>query len=524
MTRPDDPERTLPHVPPTLPLPRASPSDATTAEPTATASRDATLVESVRASVPGYAIEAELGRGGMGVVYRARQLALGRPVALKMILAGVHASREALQRFQAEAEALARLQHPQIVQVFEAGSHQGLPFLSMELAEGGRLDQKLAAGPMLPREAAKLLLRLTLGVQAAHVKGIIHRDLKPSNILFMADGSPKIADFGLARGESSGQTITGAIMGTPSYMAPEQARGVKGSSTPATDVHALGAILYEMLTGRPPFQGPTVQATLDQVRQQAPVAPRRLQPTIPRDLEAICLKCLEKDSRHRYGSAAELADDLARFLEGRSVSAGRDTFVLRIGRWMQHPRRIDDVAELYLRVGGLGLFLIVAYGAILLLAWGAIFLGELFFGAGIFTALGFRRMAVLGASGAVLVVGPAAAGWFFFWYYRQLKRGRMWALAAAVGGLGIGWLTGCAAATTLLAALPRAVPSLDADMMAAAITLWTWSVFTYSLLCSLPLFYLACAIYALRQHADMFPRAEAGGTILRPSDWSDPSG
>jgi tetratricopeptide (TPR) repeat protein len=293
--------------------------------------------------VPGYEILAELGRGGMGVVYQARHLALDRIVALKMILGGVHADAEALQRLRREAEAVARLQHPGIVQIFEIGEHQGLPFLALEYCAGGSLHRKLAGLPLPPIEAARLTEALARALQAAHDKQILHRDLKPHNVLLTERGEPKITDFGLVKklDGTSGGTQTGAVVGTPSYMSPEQARCQQ--LTAASDVYALGAVLYEMLTGRPPFLGLDVLVIVDQVVRQDPVPPRRLQPSILRDLETICLKCLRKEAGQRYASAAALAEDLRRFQTGEPILARPLGSAERAWRWC---RRNPAVAGL----------------------------------------------------------------------------------------------------------------------------------------------------------------------------------
>jgi tRNA A-37 threonylcarbamoyl transferase component Bud32 len=285
---------------------------------------------------PGYEILGVLGRGGMGIVYKARQVKAGRVVALKMILAGSHAGAEEVARFRTEAEAVARLQHPAIVQVFEVGEHNGLPFFSLELCPGGSLNRKLAGTPLQPREAAVLVEKLSRGLQAAHEAKVLHRDMKPANVLLAADGAPKIADFGLAKklGEQ-GQTVTGAVMGTPSYMAPEQADGRSKTVGPAVDVYALGAILYECLTGRPPFRAATILDTLQQVIAREPVAPRQLNPKIPRDLETIALKCLRKEAGKRYSSAAELADDLKRYLRKEPIRARRTGPLERAVKWVR---------------------------------------------------------------------------------------------------------------------------------------------------------------------------------------------
>ncbi|HEX5271579.1 MAG TPA: serine/threonine-protein kinase, partial [Gemmataceae bacterium] len=276
--------------------------------------------------VPGYEVLGELGRGGMGVVYKARQVKAGRVVALKMVLAGGHASAAEMGRFRREAEAIARLQHPNIVQMFEVGEHHGLPFFSLEFCPGGSLDRKLVGKPLPAPQAALLLERLALAVQAAHEKHVVHRDLKPANVLLAEDGTPRVSDFGLARKlDEVGQTQTGSLLGTPSYMAPEQARGSGHKAGPPADVYALGAILYECLAGRPPFKAATYAETVRQVLEQEPAPPRRVNPAVPRDLETICLKCLHKEAARRYPSAAELADDLRRFLEDRPIRARRST-------------------------------------------------------------------------------------------------------------------------------------------------------------------------------------------------------
>jgi tetratricopeptide (TPR) repeat protein len=272
--------------------------------------------------IPGYEILGELGRGGMGVIYKARHLSLNRVVALKMILDGSHAGTHERGRFKAEAEAVARLQHPGIVQIYEVGEHNGLPFFSLEFCPGGSLATKLHGTPLPAQEAARLTEALARGVQAAHEARVVHRDLKPANILLAGDGTPKLTDFGLAKKlDEAGQTRSGAIMGTPSYMAPEQASGKGAEVGPAADIYALGAILYEMLAARPPFKAATGLDTIMLVLRDEPVPPRRLQPAVPRDLETICLKCLEKEPHKRYPSALDLADDLHRFLNNEPIHA-----------------------------------------------------------------------------------------------------------------------------------------------------------------------------------------------------------
>jgi tRNA A-37 threonylcarbamoyl transferase component Bud32 len=273
--------------------------------------------------VPGYLVLGELGRGAMGVVYKARQVGLDRVVALKMVLAGTQASPEQLVRFLQEAELAAQLAHPNIVAVHQVGMHADCPYLALEFVDGPSLAQKCGGTPQPPREAARLVELLAAAVHEAHQRGIVHRDLKPANVLLTSAGVPKIADFGLAKrvaGDSQ-LTQTGVILGTPSYMAPEQATPRNKAVGAAADVYALGAILYDLLTGRPPFQGETAWDTMQLVVSRAPVPPRRSRPNVPPDLEAICLKCLEKQRSQRYISARALADDLCRYLNGEPVQA-----------------------------------------------------------------------------------------------------------------------------------------------------------------------------------------------------------
>ena len=284
--------------------------------------------------IPGHELRGVLGRGGMGVVYEARHLRLNRTVAVKMLLTGVYASPEARERFLREAEAVAGLRHPNIIQVHDMGDQAGQPYFTMEFVEGGNLAQKLAGTPQPPREAASLLATLSEAVQEAHRSGIVHRDLKPSNVLLTADGTPKIGDFGLARrmeGES-GLTWTGIAIGTPSYMAPEQAEARPLTWGPAVDIYALGAILYELLTGRPPFRAESAAETLHQVLSQDPVPPSRLNGKVPRDMETICLKCLNKEPHLRYDGAATLAADLRRFLAGEAIAARPEGRLARLAR------------------------------------------------------------------------------------------------------------------------------------------------------------------------------------------------
>jgi len=299
-------------------------------------------------TVPGYEIVGILGRGGMGVVYRATQTGLRRTVALKMILAGEHASGGQVARFAAEARAVAQIRHPGIVQIYEIGEHDGLPYFSLEFCPGGGLDKKLNHEPQPPREAAALLEHLARAMFAAHSAGVVHRDLKPANVLLDSTGSPKITDFGLARelDGAEGQTRTGSILGTPYYMAPEQALGQTREVGPAADQYSLGATLYEVLTGRPPFQGASVMETLEQVRNREPVPPSQLNPACPKDLETICLKALEKEPAKRYSSCEALADDLRAFLDGRPIAARPVSAAEKAWRWAKRNPRVAGLASL----------------------------------------------------------------------------------------------------------------------------------------------------------------------------------
>jgi serine/threonine protein kinase len=270
-----------------------------------------------------YEILAEIARGGMGIVYKARQISLNRPVAVKMILAGQFANESEVKRFHAEAEAAANLRHPGVVPIYEVGINQGQHYFSMEYVEGRSLAQLTRENSLSAIKAAELVLETAAIVQYAHEQGVLHRDLKPSNILIGANNRVRITDFGLSKrmtGDSD-LTLTGQVIGTPSYMPPEQAAAQHEIIGAASDVYALGAILYELLTGRPPFRGDTIGETLRQVQHDDPVRPRLLTPKLLRDLETICLKCLEKEPRRRYATAQELADELGRFLRGEPIHA-----------------------------------------------------------------------------------------------------------------------------------------------------------------------------------------------------------
>ena len=307
--------------------------------------------------IEGYELDGVLGQGGMGIVYGATQTALGRRVAIKMVLSA-HLPADERERFAAEAEAVAQLQHPNIVQIYEIGAVQGRPFLTLEYVGGGSLDQRFGGKPLAWREAAQLTATLARAVGVAHRQGIVHRDLKPANVLLTSDGTPKITDFGIAkRLNVASQTQTGKIMGTPCYMSPEQAVGGKQVG-PSTDIYALGAILYDLLTGRPPFEGETTLDTMLQTVHKEPLSPRALQPGLPRDLEVICLKCLEKVPERRYAAALELAEDLERLLRNEPVLARPISRAERSLRWA----RRNPAAALSLSVAALALLVLIGSG------------------------------------------------------------------------------------------------------------------------------------------------------------------
>jgi WD40 repeat protein/tRNA A-37 threonylcarbamoyl transferase component Bud32 len=303
--------------------------------------------------IPGFEVLGILGQGGMSVVYLARQVSLNRLVALKVIRAKVYADPEVAARFRDEAEAAARFQHPHIIQVHEVGEYEGRGYLVLEYVSGGTLQQRLGGNPQPPRETARMIELLARALHYAHRRGIVHRDLKPANVVLTEDGIPKVTDFGLAKlmEREAGLTRTGDIMGTPSYMAPEQARGTPADVTAAADIYTLGAILYEMLTGRPPFKGSTPLSTLSQAADQDPLPPGRLQRHLPRELDTICLKCLEKEPHRRYAGAEDLADDLRRFLEDRPILARRIGRAEWLWRWCRRePAKAALAAGLILAV------------------------------------------------------------------------------------------------------------------------------------------------------------------------------
>ena len=299
-----------------------------------------------------YELIEEVARGGMGIVYRARQRKLDRIVALKVLTSGEYASPESRQRFRVEAEAAARLQHPGIVAVHDVGEDDGLPWLAMDFIEGKNLAEIAREQPLPGRRAARIVCAVAEAVQHAHERGVAHRDLKPSNILIGSDGQPCVTDFSLAFRFDHDLSITrtGQVFGSPGYIAPEQAFGRESEITPATDIYGLGALLYHLLTGRPPFQAPTVDAILLQLRESNPVSPRRLNPSAPRDLEVICLKCLRKNPANRYGSANEVAEELDRFLHDEPILARPISSAGKAWRWCR--RRPAIAALLAMLVGG----------------------------------------------------------------------------------------------------------------------------------------------------------------------------
>jgi len=313
----------------------------------------ADALASPRGSWGDYQLAEELGRGGMGVVYKAWQRSLGRTVALKMLLRGVSPSSADLARFRSEAESAAQLDHPTIVPIYDVGQNEGRPFFTMKFVSGTTLAERLLEGPLTGREAAELLEPICRAVHYAHQRGVLHRDLKPSNILIDEEGRPHVSDFGLAKRVEDDEplTLSGAVLGTPSYMAPEQAAGKRGRPGPASDVYSLGAILYQMLTGRPPFQAATSVETVLLVLEQEPLPPRLLNPRADRELEMIALKCLQKPPELRYESAAALADDLAAYLADEPTAARSGVFssiVARMFRETHHATVLENWGLLWM--------------------------------------------------------------------------------------------------------------------------------------------------------------------------------
>jgi predicted Ser/Thr protein kinase len=358
-----------------------------------------------------YEVEAEIARGGMGVVYCARQKSLNRTVAVKMILSGQLASEGDVARFRAEAEAAGHLDHPNILPIYEVGEHEGQQYFSMKLVTGGNLGGRVAELVVRPREAAALVARIARAVHFAHQRGILHRDLKPANVLLDPDGTPYVADFGLAKRTEgdAGLTRTGAVVGTPSYMPPEQARAEKQITT-AADVYSLGAILYELLTGRPPFRAGTVFDTIMQVLEKEPDHPRMFNPRADRDLSAIALRCLQKAPEQRYESAAALADDLDRWLNGEPTKARPPSLVGQAWRWLRrNTAAAATVAALGLVWGGAAGTALIAfdpnYPSLRMLAEGSAPFNPLGWADRIFKYPAVRYGDIVAAGGLTLIVG-----------------------------------------------------------------------------------------------------------------------
>ncbi len=425
-----------------------------------------------------YELLQEIARGGMGIVFKARQKSLNRVVALKMILTGQLASAADVQRFRTEAEAAANLDHPNILPIFEVSEHDGQQYFTMKLVDGGSLAGMAAALLPEPRAAARLVATLARAVHFAHLRGILHRDLKPANVLIDTEGTPFLTDFGLAKktGLDSGLTHTGAVVGTPSYMPPEQARGEKGL-TVAVDVYSLGAILYELLTGRPPFRGSTAFDTIVQVMEQEPTHPRQVNSTADRDLSAIALKCLAKEPANRYASAAELADDLDRWLAGEPTKARPPSLAGLAARWL---RRNATAAATVVMVG---------------IIWGAL--------TGLFVCAQDRGFA---QTRPVQLLSDGAS-WFnpIGWAYRA---GRLPPLRwGIIAGAGVLWLT---AAWWLRAGTRPRTPAAALGAAAATGLLAAW-------VCTL----FAAPMLACSMRLQLYPlRAEESPTWRPDPDWN----
>jgi tRNA A-37 threonylcarbamoyl transferase component Bud32 len=349
-------DKQFPTLPPASP---ASPSVSSTS-----ASGEVSVSQPIH--LPGYEILGEIARGGMGVVYKARQVGLGRIVALKMILAGQLAGEADVERFLLEARTAAGLQHPNIVAIHEVGQHEGQYYFSMDFVEGQTLADLVRDHPLPQEQAVRYVEAVARAIDFAHKHGVLHRDLKPGNVLIDSLDQPRVTDFGLARRTDADTrlTATGAVVGTPSYMPPEQASGNRGEVGPASDVYALGAVLYELVTGRPPFRAATALDTLLQVLEAEPAPPRLLNPGVGHDLETVILKCLAKEPARRYASARELADDLQAILDGRPVKARRPGLPERTARWVKTHRRSITLAGV---AAGIAVALVV--GAYLGLDW-----------------------------------------------------------------------------------------------------------------------------------------------------------